>query len=195
MADGAGSNRTQRLLAFVISTPGARSGEITAHLAACEPKRPGLRLEQAVVAQLSQQVSNGKLRRTGERMHYRYWPTKTTQLDLRRFDRDGKARTKSVDARTPKAKAEAKPKPSPTPKATFTREAPPPFRIKKCRVASAIASTGDVSADVSAFIAAGGKVQKLDRHEASQGLRFDHTQTFLPAKRRPVMRARKTSTQ
>lgn len=42
---------------------------------------------------------------------------------------------------------------------------------------------------VAQFLARGGRIQRLGRYEASQGLRFDHSQTQVPAKRRcPVQR-------
>lgn len=192
MTERTAPSRSQRLLAFVAANPGAQLKAISIHIAGSEPGRTQDQVLPLVAAQLTQQWKAGKLKRAGQPRGYSYWPTAHTLVDLRTVTREGKPRDTKATSRAPKPKqaAPAKPKPAPTP-----RPASQPSAVRKRTRTPAAACTGSVTADVAAFIAAGGRIQKLAMHEASQGLRFDHSHAHMPAKRRPVMRARKTATQ
>lgn len=195
MAEPTAPSRSQRLLAFVAANPGAQLRAITAHLARLEPRRTHDELVQLVAAQLTQQLKAGKLKRTGQPRGYCYWPTEHVLVDLRTVTRDGKPRDTKAKARAPKPRPPAPPAPPKAQPVRAPSAASQPRALRKRTHTPAVASTGSVSADVAAFLAAGGRVQKLAMHEASQGLRFDHSLAHMPARRRPVMRARKTATQ
>lgn len=206
---GAPPSRQQRMLHFIagLGRP-ATLDEVFAAVAAHEPDAERSQLANAVAAQLSQLSKAGKLTRIGVRNAFTYQPTATTLLDGR-----GRAgRWKQAKAKAPKAPKPARPKPEPVAKAAKPKAAaakpakpaapatPPPRRVGEFRIVDkpapapvpnanlvrpreAALDSAQIAADVAAFQARGGAVQRLPN-----GLTSQPTKAFLAAQaaaRRP----------
>lgn len=201
--------RSRRIVDFVVAHPGAAAGEVTDHI--CHQERLArserTRMVNLVCIQLSQLMEAGKLRRTGQAMSYRYWPTKLSQLDLRSHDRNGNPKPRKRPA---KASTKCKRKPSLTAKRTPNAPAPPKLAQVACDASpmarkpkpasqvqvvdrtrkSAPRPNGAHRETVEQFLARGGRIQRVGPNDASQPLRFDHSKTQVPATRRSPLRGR-----
>lgn len=153
-----------------------------------------------VSALLSQLCQKGKLSRDSAmdtRIGVsRFWPTATTGIDQRRKaetkatraaeKRESRARvaTPKTNATAPIARKQAKP----TAAQQFVINSPKPPRMPR-------RGECDKPETVEEFQARGGIVQQLKPHDSGNPLRFDHSANDVPtARRRPVVRFRKTST-
>lgn len=201
--------RSRRIVDFVVAHPGAAAGDVTDHI--CHQERLArsgrTRMVNLVCIQLSNLLEAGKVRRTGQPMHYRYWPTKLSQLDLRSHDRNGNPKPRKRPAKAP-AKISRKPssttKRTPdvqaTPKAAQVERDASPMASKPKpasqvqvvdRTRKAAQRTNGVHREtVEQFLARGGRIQRVGPNDAAQPLRFDHSQAQVPPKRRAPLRRR-----
>jgi type IV secretory pathway VirB10-like protein len=137
-------SRAQRLLQFLVTHPGGVS---------VRQLRDGVAPAASIAhisAQVCQMVAAGKVRRTGQAMHYRFWPTSLSMLDLRSHDRAGKPRRQAK----PQPKKPKKPAP---PLRIAARPSPPPPNIN-----------GAAPETVEQFLARGGRIQYCAPGESSQ---------------------------
>lgn len=152
---------------------------------------------QGVGAQISQLCKAGKLRKdsvyalTGVP---RYWPTKTSLLDMRQAVNRTPAPTKAASTSTPAkrvARVVRKPLPAPPP----PKPAPMPRMIAK-RPKPAPTPPPGTPETLEQFIARGGTIERLPPYACSQQLlRYDHSNTEVPiARRRPALRTRTART-
>lgn len=168
------TNRQQRICAFVARKPGTDIGTILAYLLKSGTETRGrAALIKTVSAQLLQITNAGKLRRTGKPMAYKYWPTAKTLVDQRTVATHRRGRKKKpapVQAKPAAVHAAPAPKRRPKPsQASQIRVAP-----AKPRLDAPIAPRGTPAQTVEQFLAAGGRIQRLQPHEVSQPLRFAH---------------------
>lgn len=188
-------SRARTMIDYVIANPGCSSGDITDHLCALEHTSKRQHMAATVSAQLSQQFARRKLRRTGQAMAYRWWPTKLSQVDLRSHTRDGKPKVAK-----PPTKPAAKRKPAParkvaqvvryaSPMATKPKPASQVQVVDRTRKA-APRPNGVHPETVEQFLARGGRIQRVGPNDAAQPLRFDHSQAQVPPKRRAPLRRR-----
>jgi hypothetical protein len=198
---GAPPTRNQRICAFVASL--GRTASHDEVVAALRPHEPtlGRKLNTVVSAHLHQLVLTGKLKRTGRARHYRYGPTAHTLVDRRL----GAAVPAPKPRRTPQA---ATPAPQPQPRVapstrtlaaaaptTTTRRpgefqitrphAPPPVVVVPnpalAKPQRTVLDSDQIAADIAAFEARGGHVERLAHGASSKPLRSVLTEAAFTA--------------
>jgi hypothetical protein len=192
LGEGAPPSRAQQILRFLADLGrAAKLDEIVEGIAGAEPKM-SRHLSTMVAAQLGQLHNAGKLERFGTRCNFAYRPTAEALIDRR------KTRTPAATATASQSMSVAKPKPPEVAKAKAPRRkdaAPTPqakrpgeFRIidrpaplvipnaNLTRPREAALDSSRIAADVAAFQARGGRVERLANGQTSQP-----TKCFLAA--------------
>lgn len=138
-------------------------------------KRTEKHKRSIVSAQLGQLVELGKLKRRGARLAFEYHATKTTLLDLRKVNANGKPRNKTrmrAEARIP-TRPKRLPAPKPAPKPQATPRAHQKMTIGRPASPAPVAAARVDRETVEQFLARGGRIQYLKPGESSETIALD----------------------
>jgi hypothetical protein len=204
LGEGAPLSRAQQILRFVVGLGRrAKLDEVIDEIARIEPHHTDrAQIAMTVAAQMAQLYKAGKLDREGSRCHFTYGATSETFVDRR------KSATQAAHA-APMAKAPKASRPSPAPKtkadkksmpeqAAATPAAPPAKRPGEFRIVnkpapfvvpnanltrprSSALDSAQIAADIAAFEARGGRIQRFKPGESSQSIR-DQNDAYLAAR-------------
>jgi hypothetical protein len=195
LGEGAPVPRAQQILRFVIGLGrAAKLDEVVDAIARREPKQvERTHLSMTVAAQLAQLHKAGKLERMGTRCHFTYRPTAEALIDRRKSSDQAAAKPASRVRAGTKPKAEARPSmaqkakraPAQTTAAQAQTKRPGEFRIvpnaNLTRPRESALGSEQIAADIAAFQARGGRIQRFKRGESSQSIR-EQNDAYLAAR-------------
>lgn len=205
LGEGAPASRAMQIMRYVVALGrSATLEEIVDAIAQQEPHSDRRKLAMTISAQLSQlSKRHRKLRRTGKPRAYSYLPTSEALVDRRKSAPQPKRAPRPTPTKpaTPTTPRRVTPAPSPTAAIAPQSRRPGEFRVTSkpapfvvpnanlTRPRDGGLDSAQIAADIAAFEARGGRIQRFKPGESSQSIR-EQNDAFIAARGHGIAKQR-----